>query len=82
MVNHYGANNPIPYNNVSIKLGFMFRMICVIAKVIIDLIAFLNNLISILGWLPCELASFKICIFRWCIRPFGWMKKQFLHVLD
>lgn len=75
MVNHYGANNPIPYNNVSIKLGFMFRMICVIAKVIIDLIAFLNNLISILGWLPCELASFKICIFRWCIRPFGWMKK-------
>lgn len=74
MVNHYGANNPIPYNNVSIKLSFMFRMICVIADVIINLISVLNNIITVLGWLPCELASFKICIWKWCIRPFGWIK--------
>lgn len=75
MVNHYGQNNPIPYNSVSLKLGFMFRMICVIAKVIINLIAILNNVISTIGWLPCWLGrlclkiwKFKICPFKFILR--------------
>ena len=60
LINHYGDNNPMPYNALTIKLSFTYRLICVIVKVFILLIGFLNNLISILGALPCWLANIKI----------------------
>ena len=31
LVNHYGDNNPMPYNALTIKLSFTYRIICVIA---------------------------------------------------
>lgn len=76
MVNHFGSNNPMPYNSVSLKLGFMFRMICVIAKVIIDLIAILNNIIALLGWLPCWLGNLCLKIWKFKICPFKFILKM------
>lgn len=76
MVNHFGPNNPMPYNSVSLKLGFMFRMICVIAKVIIDLIAILNNIIALLGWLPCWLGNLCLKIWKFKICPFKFILKM------
>ena len=53
LINHYGDNNPMPYNALTIKLGFTYRIICVITKVIINLVEFLNEIISIIGGILC-----------------------------
>lgn len=58
LINHYGDNNPMPYNNLSIKLSFTYRFICVLTKIFIKLVGFLNNIITLLGMIPCQLASF------------------------
>lgn len=58
LINHYGDNNPMPYNNLSIKLSFTYRFICVLTKIFIKLVGFLNNLITLLGMIPCLLAQF------------------------
>ena len=60
MVNHFGDNNPFPYNSMSIKLSFLYRLICVIVHIFINLISLLNIIISIIGALPCWLASIKL----------------------
>ena len=72
LINHYGDNNPMPYNGLSIKLTFTFRLICVITKMFIKLVGFLNNLISILGYLPCWLGSIKLPLIG---RPFKFLLK-------
>lgn len=71
MVNHYGDNNPFPYNGLTIKLNFTYRLICVLIKVIIYVITGINIIISVLGALPCWLANLKIL---W-VRPFGIVMK-------
>ena len=58
LINHYGDNNPMPYNNLSIKLSFTYRFICVLTKIFILLVGFLNNIITLLGAIPCKLAEF------------------------
>jgi len=49
LINHHGDNNPMPYNALTIKLGFTYRLICSITKIIINLIEFINQLLSIIG---------------------------------
>jgi hypothetical protein len=71
MVNHYGDNNPFPYNGLTIKLNFTYRLICVLIKVIIYVITGINAIISVLGALPCWLANLKIL---W-VRPFKFVMK-------
>lgn len=53
LVNHYGDNNPIPYNNLTIKLTFTYRLICVLTDMFIKLIGFLNNIFTIISAGPC-----------------------------
>ena len=49
LINHHGDNNPMPYNALTIKLSFTYRIICIITKVFINLIEFVNEIISLLG---------------------------------
>ena len=67
MVNHFGDNNPFPYNSISIKLSFLYRLICVIVHIFINLITLLNIVISTIGAPFCWLAELKIGPWR----PFG-----------
>lgn len=64
MVNHYGDNNPFPYNGLSIKLSFTYKLLCVIVKVIIGLVSAVNAVLSILAWIPCKIASIKLLGWR------------------
>lgn len=75
LINHYGDNNPMPYNTLTIKLGFTYRLICVIVKIFILLIGFLNNIISILGFLPCWLGKLCLKIWKFKICPFKFLLK-------
>lgn len=75
MVNHHGDNNPMPFNNVAIKLGFTYKLLCFIIKLIINLISFLNNLITIIAIIPCILYKFfngcsKIWLIGAICKPF------------
>ena len=46
LINHFGDNNPMPYNSLTIKLSFTYRLICVITKVIIYIIMMLNYILG------------------------------------
>ncbi len=41
--NIYGANNPIPYNNIRIKLPLMFTIMCAIIKMFIRVVTVYNR---------------------------------------
>lgn len=41
--NIYGQNNPMPYNNIRIRLPFMFTLLCVLIKTYIFLVKFVNT---------------------------------------
>lgn len=43
-VNIHGGNNPMPYNNIRIKIPFMFWLMCNIIKLFIRIIKVINNL--------------------------------------
>lgn len=43
--NIYGSNNPIPYNNIRVKLPLIFTIMCAILKNFIKLTFFLNRFI-------------------------------------
>lgn len=46
---NYGRNNPIPYNNIRIKLPFMFKVSCILTKVFIKVTKIVNSIISMIG---------------------------------
>lgn len=46
--NYYGGNNPIPYNNLRIKLPFMFTVLCIFVKAFIKIITIVNRIMFII----------------------------------
>ena len=54
-INHYGNNNPMPYNGLTIKLTFTYKILCVLTKIAIYMVAFLNTILSIIMYPFCEL---------------------------
>lgn len=53
LINHHGDNNPMPYNNIGVRLSFTYRLVCVITKIFIKLVGFLNNILTIISAGPC-----------------------------
>jgi hypothetical protein len=58
--NFHGNNNPIPYNNIRIKLPLMFTVMCAFIKCFIFLTGIFNTIISMLGNFLSKLGSYKI----------------------
>ena len=87
-VNYFGDNNPFPYNNLSIKLGFTYRLICVIVTIFIYLVWFLNFMLTIIDIIPCSLYKlFKTIGDGMCkkflgIRPFCFLGKPFYAIAN
>ena len=44
--NYYGGNNPMPYNNMRIKLPFMFTVLCIFVKLFMKVVTLINRLES------------------------------------
>lgn len=57
-VNHYGDNNPMPYNNIQIKFNFTYRFICTFLMLWFRLIAILNKMISPLAYALLKVGKF------------------------
>lgn len=47
--NIYGNNNPMPYNNIRIKLPLMFTILCALINAYIGIVSFVNYIIKLLG---------------------------------
>lgn len=80
--NFYGSNNPMPYNNIRIKLPFMFTVMCALIKVFIFIVSIMNSLTSMLGNFLCDLGDTFIGfhIWKWDVGfyPFKNLYKQSL----
>ena len=57
LINHFGDNNPMPYNNLSIKMSFTYRFICVLMKIVIWLIATINQILGFIMEPICVIAK-------------------------
>lgn len=86
LTNQYGSNNPMPYNNAHLKLTLIFRFLCVVMKIFIYIVAAINAIISIIGWLPCQICDIignklgKIPLVGWAFKaiakPFCWVSEN------
>ena len=50
-VNHANHNNPMPYNTLTVKLSFVHRIICILTGLVVQFVAFINQLISTVSFL-------------------------------
>lgn len=50
MVNHSGANNPMPFNSLSIKFNFVYKFLCTLVKVLVTFVRVLNSVFSFIGY--------------------------------
>lgn len=57
---YYGKNNPMPYNNIRIKLPFMFIVMCILIKVFIKLVGLFNSVVYKIGNGLVEISRFNI----------------------
>ena len=48
-VNYYNDNNPIPYNNIRIRLPFMYRVLCVMIKSFIKVTGLVNWFLNLIA---------------------------------
>lgn len=88
LINHHEANNPMPYNNVDIKLGFTYRLLCVIFKIFINLVQFLNQIFTALSLGFCaiykvfDFIADKLCFRIFGIKPLCWMAWPFRQLAN
>lgn len=78
-VTNYGSNNPVPYNNIRIKLPFTFWITCNIVKLIVRIVQIINDikvgLMSVIGNLgfvkPYSYISNEFCpdLENWYFAP-------------
>lgn len=82
--NFYGSNNPMPYNNIRIKLPFIFTVMCAIIKIFIFVVSIINSLISMYGNFLSDIGDtyigFKIWKWRIGFYPFKKIYKKSLEL--
>lgn len=59
MVNHSGGNNPMPFNNLSIKFNFTYMFLCALLKVLVTVVRLTNKIICAIGMVAYQL--FNVC---------------------
>lgn len=75
MNNYYGNNNPIPYNNMRVRLSFQFKIACLLVKLMLTLVSFFNKVMSVIAPLFIQLGSFDLVksIVQIIITPLTWI---------
>lgn len=65
-VNHSNGNNPMPFNNLSIKFNFTYMFLCALLKVLITVVRLTNKIICGIGKMAYNLFSVcRIDIHNW-----------------
>lgn len=58
--NIHGNSNPIPYNNIRIKLPLSFTMLCILVKAYIAVVGMLNNVIAFITRAWYMMSTWKV----------------------
>lgn len=74
-VQNFGANNPMPYNNIRINLPFMFKVMCILIKVFIKVAKAYNDIIAWLGDFLANMSNDENGLIHWLIRQTSGGKK-------
>lgn len=64
--NYHGSVNPFPYNNLRFHLSFTYRIICILTKILVNVMKVLNAVITVIDTIIESIAS--ISLLGW--RPF------------
>ena len=75
--NIYGPNNPMPYNNIRIKLPLMFTIMCALIKTFVFLTKMLNTVIAFIGYILADIGTIHFLKIRkasnkWWINIRAW----------
>jgi hypothetical protein len=70
--NKFGPNNPMPYNNIRIKLPLMFTIMCIILKTFIFITKIINFVIAAIGRIIAQIASVRYYGFSFCNSWWPW----------
>lgn len=76
--NIYGQNNPMPYNNIRIRLPFMFTLLCVLIKTYIRIIYITNSIWNVMVKFFAKMGSILLWvngIANALIAPINWLIK-------
>ena len=76
-VNHAGNNNPFPYNNLSVKLTFTYRFLCMLITTFCRLVYFVNTVLGEsvgkalfnIAKLCFTIGDWSLCKCDWCAKP-------------
>ena len=84
--NFFGTNNPIPYNNIRIRLTFMFTVMCAIIKTLIFITGIINTMTSMLGNFFADIGNTvafpKVDLGFWEFGPWMPFKKLYAHAIS
>jgi hypothetical protein len=80
--NFFGTNNPIPYNNIRIKLPLMFTIMCVIIKSFIMITRIFNTVISSVGWALAKIGNVGILKDSFQNKVYNKALSMHLNILD
>ena len=58
--NIHGNNNPMPYNNIRIKLPLTFTMLCILVKTYIAVVGMINNIIAFITRTFFMMSTWKV----------------------
>lgn len=70
--NHFGGNNPMPYNNIRIRMPLLFMILCVLIKCYVLIIKIYNTVLTYLGFLLAKIST-KILLPKFSNGD-GWLK--------
>lgn len=55
--NFFGQNNPIPYNNIRIKLPLMFTILCALIKCLVGAVTLINTVVALVGAVLADIGN-------------------------
>lgn len=71
--NDFGGNNPMPYNNIRIRMPLMFMILCVLIKCYVLIVRIYNTVLTYIGYLLANL-SVRIKWFKFTRNGYGWLE--------
>lgn len=94
--NHFGGNNPLPYNNIRIRMPLIFMILCVLIKCYVLIVKIYNTVLTYIGYLLAKLSvkikwvafnlhgswkPWKWCVYSYCVMKNVFERARRLHLV-
>lgn len=65
MVNHSGANNPMPFNGLGIKFNFTYMFLCALLKVLVTVVIAINVVLTSIAKTLYDIGKSFLSVYNW-----------------